>query len=174
MQATKKLPGSEGQVSRGVPPVGASATPAARRRARGLRWAPVVAVLALAAALPVGGLLPARVAAAADAAYRVVDPSAVYLGNPRLFKKPAVLDCDRVYRAIPEYQEILDKNLTDKDVRYHFLMRKASDKFSAAVRGVASDGGYDLVAGLRAVVPANRDTPEPTDVTDATIKKLPA
>jgi DNA-binding MarR family transcriptional regulator len=41
-----------------------------------------------------------------------------------------------VYRSIAEYREILDKGLTDKDVRYHFLMRKASDKFSRAVQSL--------------------------------------
>lgn len=106
--------------------------------------------------------------------YRVVDPSAVYLGNPRLFKKPVLVNCDRVYRAIPEYVEILEKNLTDRDVRYHFLMRKASDKFAAAVRAVATEGGYDLVGGIGSVVPANTDTPAIPEATDAAIKKLPA
>lgn len=106
--------------------------------------------------------------------YRVDDVSVVYLGNPRLFKKPAVLNCDRVYRAIPEYQEILEKSLTDRDVRYHFLMRKASDKFATAVRAVARDGGYDLVAGAGAVVAVAADAPAIPDVTDATIAKLPS
>ncbi len=106
--------------------------------------------------------------------YRVVDPSVVYLGNPRLFKKPVAVNCDRVYRAIPEYQEILEKNLTDRDVRYHFLMRKASDKFASAVRSIASEGGYDLVAGVGAVVPSNADTPAVPEATDAAIKKLPS
>jgi hypothetical protein len=125
----------------------------------------------LAAVAVVGG---APASADEKAEYRVVDPSAVYLGNPRLFKKPVVVDCDRVYRAIPEYVEILEKNLTDRDVRYHFLMRKASDKFAAAVRGVATDGGYDLVAGVGAVVAATAETPAVPDATDAAIKKLPA
>lgn len=118
------------------------------------------------------GSAPASADDKAD--YRVVDPSGVYLGNPRLFKKPVVVNCDRVYRAIPEYLEILEKNLTDRDVRYHFLMRKASDKFAAAVRSVASEGGYDLVAGLGAVVPSNAETPAIPEATDAAIKKLPA
>lgn len=106
--------------------------------------------------------------------YRVVEPSAVYFGNPRQFKKPATVDADRVYRAIPEYQEILEKNLTDRDVRYHFLLRKASEKFAAAVRSAAQDGGYDLVAGLRAVVGSTSSAPAIPEITDAILRKLSA
>ncbi len=106
--------------------------------------------------------------------YRVNDPTLVYQGNPRLFHKPAAVSADRVYRAIPEYQEILRKNLTDKDVQYHFLMKKASDKFCAAIRDVALAGGYDLIAGVGAVSPATAETPPVPDVTDAAIAKLPA
>jgi hypothetical protein len=107
-------------------------------------------------------------------AWKVADASLVYLGNPKLFKKPAAVSADKVYRAIPEYREILEKNLTDKDVRYHFLMKKASDKFSKAIRDVAQEVGYDLVAGTGAVVPANTDTPAVPDVTTSAIAKLPA
>lgn len=132
----------------------------------------LVAGVALVAVLLTAMALPAL--ADDKPAYRVVDPSVVYLGNPRLFKKPAAVNCDRVYRAIPEYQEILEKSLTDRDVRYHFLMRKASDKFAAAVRAVATEGGYDLVAGVGAVVGATAETPAVPEVTDAVIKKLPS
>jgi len=132
-------------------------------------------VLVALVSLVVLGALAARVVADDKKAdYRVVDPSVVYLGNPRLFKKPVVVNCDRVYRAIPEYQEILEKNLTDRDVRYHFLMRKASDKFATAIRTIASEGSYDLVAGVGAVVPSNTDTPAVPEATDAAIKKLPS
>lgn len=124
------------------------------------------------------GFLVATPAAAEDAkekgpSYRVVDVSLVYVGNPRLFKKPCVVDADRVYKAIPEYQEILEKNLTDRDVRYHFLMKKASDKFSRAVRALAKDSEYDLVAGTGAVVAATADAPAIPVGTDGVIARLP-
>jgi hypothetical protein len=106
-------------------------------------------------------------------AYRVVDPALVYLGNPRVFKAPCAVSADRVYRAIPEYQEILDKNLTDKDVRYHFLMKRASEKFSKAIHDLAAALGYDLVAGIGAVVPATAGTPPVPDQTAAAIARLP-
>lgn len=138
-------------------------------------------LLALVLCLGLGFVLPARAARAEDAkekekgpAYRVVDVSAVYVGNPRLFKKPCAVDADRVYKAIPEYQEILEKNLTDRDVRYHFLMKKASDKFARAVRALAKDSEYDLVAGTGAVVAATADAPAIPVGTDGVIARLPA
>jgi hypothetical protein len=105
--------------------------------------------------------------------YRVDDVSLVYLGNPRQFKKPAEVSADRVYRAIPEYKEILDKNLTDKDVRYHFLMKKASEKFSKSVDALGRDFSYDLVAGKGAVILVAKDAPVVPDATDAAIARLP-
>jgi hypothetical protein len=146
---------------------------ASRAARRGLSI--LLPALLLCAASLGGG--PARRAVAADdtakASYRVVDVSLVYVGNPRLFKKPCVVDADRVYRAIPEYAEILEKNLTDRDVRYHFLLRKASEKFARAVAAVAKAGEYDLVAAVGAVVPATADAPAVPNATDATIAKLP-
>ena len=138
-----------------------------------------VAFLCAAAFLLVGAILrdaPARAddKAPAGPSYRVVDPSLVYLGNPRLFKKPCSVAADRVYRAIPEYMEILDKNLTDKDVRYHFLMKKASDKFVRAIRALARDLAYDLVAGAGAILPETADTPAVPDGTDGAIARLPS
>lgn len=136
-------------------------------------------LLALVLCLGLGFALSPRAARADDAkekgpAYRVVDVSAVYVGNPRLFKKPCAVDADRVYKAIPEYQEILEKNLTDRDVRYHFLMKKASDKFARAVRALAKDSEYDLVAGTGAVVAATADAPAIPVGTDGVIARLPA
>lgn len=168
MRTMSKVPASTGTPVSGTSPTGAGATalPATRRTA--LRVILGGALLAVMLAVTAG-----RAAADEKADYRVVDPSGVYFGNPRLFKKPVLVNCDRVYRAIPEYLEILEKNLTDRDVRYHFLMRKASDKFAAAVRSVATEGGYDLVAGIGTVVPANKETPALPEATDAAIKKLP-
>ena len=144
------------------------------------RWVATVVVLLLLASLAATRAFagdktpPPPEKAPPGPSYRVVDPSLVYLGNPRLFKKPCGVSADRVYRAIPEYQEILEKNLTDKDVRYHFLMKQASDKFVRAVRALARDLGYDLVAGTGAVVPDAAGTPAVPDGTDGAIARLPS
>lgn len=145
------------------------------RATAGYGWL-VLGVALLAAVAGLG----ARVAGAEEPkkpqqpAYRVDDPTLVYLGNPRLFKKPCALSCDKVYRAIAEYKEILEKNLTDKDVRYHFLMKKASEKFSRAVKDLSRDLSYDLVAGTGGVSPANTDTPAVPDETASAISRLPS
>lgn len=132
----------------------------------------VALLAALSVVLVVLAGLAAPVAADEKPAYRVDDVSLVYLGNPRQFKKPCAVDADRVYRAIPEYREILEKNLTDRDARYHMLLRRASDKFSAALRAVASEGGYDLAAGIGAVTPTAPDVAPPPVVTDTVIGRL--
>ncbi len=106
--------------------------------------------------------------------YRVVDVSLIYSGNPRLFKKPCVVDADKIYKSIPEYQEIVEKNLTDRDVRYHFLMKKASDKFAKSLRGLVKDLEYDLIGGVGSIVPATTDAPAVPNGTDGAIARLPA
>jgi hypothetical protein len=104
--------------------------------------------------------------------YRCVDPGRVYHGNPRLIRKPAEISADRVYAEIPEYQRILSENLTDKDVRYHFLMRKASERFSRAVKAMAGEKGYDFVAEAGAVEVVKKDADRPPDCTQDVIDKL--
>ncbi len=123
-------------------------------------------------------LLVAAVAAAPAAradligSYRCPDPAKVYVGNPKLFQRPAVIAADRVYREIPEYREILSKGLTDKDVAYHFLMKKASERFLKAVRAMARKEGHDLVAETGAVEVAKGETPAPPDRTAAVIGEI--
>lgn len=104
--------------------------------------------------------------------YRVADPGAIYLGNCRQFTKPCVVKADRVYRSISEYREILDKGLTDKDVQYHFLMKKASERFLEAVKRMAKDVSVDIVGEVGAIKSAKTGIAEPTDRTDDAIAKL--
>ena len=140
------------------------------RQGNASRWVATAIVVALLAA----AVTPREAAADGKPVYRVDDTTLVYFGNPRLFRKPCEVSADRVYRAIPEYREILDKNLTEKDVRYHFLMKKASEKFAAAVKALARDLSHDLVAGTGAVQRNATDAPPVPDATDATIQRLPS
>ena len=121
----------------------------------------LVAVLALGAAVADAGV----------GDYTCDDPSKVYYGNQRLFQRPACVDCDRVYANIPEYQEILRRRLTDKDAQYHLLMKKATKRFSAAVKKMARDKNHDLVAQTGTVRKAKKkakDVPDRSqDVIDA-------
>lgn len=134
---------------------------AGRRRALGTVLL-VVAWLAV-AAVPAG-------AGVGD--YKATDVDKVYYGNPRLFKKPAVISADRVYAQIPEYKEILDKGLTEKDPRYHFLMKKASERFNEAVKQMARDMDHDLVAETGTVKKVKEEAQEPPDRTDDVIQNI--
>ena len=100
----------------------------------------------------------------------VVDAAKVYLGQAATCKAPSVVDADRVYRAIPEYQRIVEKKLTDKDAEYSLLLLKATKKFRAAVEAAATDGSYDLVAAVGAVKWEGHTVP---DLTDAAVRKIP-
>ena len=104
--------------------------------------------------------------------YTCTDPSKVYYGNHRLFQRPATVSCDKVYDAIPEYQEIVKKGLTDKDPRYHILMKKASKRFSAAVKKMAKSKNHDLVACTGAVKKAKEKAKDIPDRTKECIKAL--
>ena len=86
--------------------------------------------------------------------YRCVNPTQVYMGNAKRFQRPCVISADRVYRSISEYREIVDKGLTDKDLRYHLLMKKAARKFADAIKKkMARTHRHDLVAESGAVEP---------------------
>lgn len=104
--------------------------------------------------------------------YRVVDGGGVYLGNGRLFARPGVIQADRVYLSIPEYKEIRDKGLTDKDARYHFLMKRASERFLEAVKVTGRDFDLDLIAEVGAVKPARAGAPAIAERTDDVISRL--
>lgn len=126
--------------------------------------------LALVAALLVPVLAGSAGAAVGD--YRCSDPSLVYLGNARLIREPCVLSADRVYRQIPEYRQILERGLDDEDVEYHFLMKKASERFAKAVKQMARSLGHDFVAEIGAIDVVNGDAGSPPDRTDEVISRL--
>ena len=99
-----------------------------------------------------------------------IDEADIYLGDSSSFKKPAVVDVDAVYAKIPEYKEILDRNMDSSSPRYLFLMRAASDKFRAALEAVSDSYGFDLIGGLGSIRIKGKTVP---DVTAKVIAKLP-
>jgi len=117
-------------------------------------------------------LLLASPARAALGDYRCTDTGRVYHGNARLIRKPSVVSADRVYQHIEEYRQILSENLTEKDVRYHFLMKEASKRFLTAVKAMAREDGFDFVAEVGSIEVVREGAPEPVDKTDAVIAKL--
>jgi len=99
-----------------------------------------------------------------------IDEAEIYYGDPSDFKKPAVVDVDRVYMSIPEYKEIIDRDMDDSKPRYLMLMRAASKKFRTALKKAAKAKGYDLIGGLGSIKIEGKTVPE---ITDLVISKLP-
>lgn len=99
-----------------------------------------------------------------------VDEAAIYYGDPTDFRKPAVVDVDRVYMSIPEYKEIIDEDLDKSKPRYLMLMRAASKKFRTALKKAAKAKKYDLIGGLGSITIEGKTVPECTDLV---IDKLP-
>jgi len=115
-------------------------------------------------------LAPLAVAGVGD--YHCSDPSKVYYGNSRLFQRPAVIDCDKVYAHISEYKEIVRRGLTAKSPRYHLLMKKATERFSAAVKKMAKAKSHDLVALAGTVTKAKEKAKDIPDRTQDVIRLL--
>lgn len=104
--------------------------------------------------------------------YRCVSPTQVYLGNAKLFQRPCTISADRIYRSISEYREIVEKGLTNKDFRYHLLMKKAAKKFADAVTKMARANRHDLVAESGAVEAKKKGVPPVPDRTSEAISAL--
>ncbi len=124
-------------------------------------------MLALAAVL---ALAPLASAGVGD--YSCSNASKVYFGNSRLFQRPATVDCDKVYGRISEYKEIVRRGLTEKDAHYHLLMKKATKRFTEAIKKMAKADNHDLVAQKGAVKKAKKKAKDIPDRTANVIKKL--
>ncbi|MHC4924742.1 MAG: hypothetical protein ACYTG4_11835 [Planctomycetota bacterium] len=119
-----------------------------------------VAVTAHAPSLHAGG---GETEPAKKADRPTIDSAQVYYGEPAACKKPAVVDADRVFLAIPEYRKIVDDGLTEKDAKYSVLLLKATHRFKAAIRAAAEASGNDLVANVGAVEWEGHDVPDLTE-----------
>jgi hypothetical protein len=132
-----------------------------------MRSIPVLSIVILALA----AFSPALIAAdkKTEKPKVTIDEAAIYYGDSSDFKKPAVVDVDKVYLKIPEYKEIRDRNMDSSNPRYLMLMRAASEKFLAAVKSAADAKGYDLVGGLGSIEIEGKTVPE---ITSLVISKL--
>ena len=106
--------------------------------------------------------------------YKCVNATRVYMGNAKLFQRPCMISADRVYRSIAEYRQIVDKGLTDKDIKYHLLMKKAAKKFADAIKKMSRTHRHDLVAETGAVEinPKKKDVKAVPDRTSEAIAAL--
>ena len=126
----------------------------------------IVRAVTLAAALVATG---APVALAGDTPVEV-DTTQVYVGKARTSQKPSVVNADVVFKSIGEYQRILDEKLTDKDVRYSFLMMRATKKFKKACEAAAREEGRDLVGNAGAVKWGENAVPDITETAVSHVK----
>ena len=91
------------------------------------RWGPLLAT----------ALLVTLVAASSQAK--------VYYGKVEGAKKPSEVTAIEVFKAIPEYKQIVERGLTKDDPEYFTLLNKANTKFVNAVRKAAQESGRDVV-----------------------------
>ncbi len=99
-----------------------------------------------------------------------INEADIYLGNPDDFKKPAVVDVDAVYARIPEYRQIVEKNLDSSSARYLYLLRAASERFRKALDKCARSRGYDLIGGLGSIEIDKKTVP---NITSLVMRALP-
>ena len=106
-----------------------------------------------------------------DSAPKVtINEADIYLGDVSDFSHPATVDVDAVYANIPEYREIVDRNMDEKNPRYLFLLRKASFRFRKAVQKTAEQKGFDLIGGEGSIEVEGSEVP---DITALVIRNLP-
>ncbi|MDJ0522220.1 MAG: hypothetical protein QNJ90_09120 [Planctomycetota bacterium] len=100
-------------------------------------------------------------------------PKRVYYGRPDFVRKPCAVSADRIYERIPEYQRIKREGIPHDHPRYHLLMQKATQRFSAAVRAMAGKHGHDVVAEIGTCRANKPGVPEPPDRTNEVLAELP-
>jgi len=103
------------------------------------RWSMILAGLVLGSV----GLT----AAGAETKYEfeVLRPEEIYFGSGKHPKAPGAMTADDIWAAIPEYKQILEDELTDEDAQYHLLMKKATERFSKALKKLAKREHYDML-----------------------------
>jgi len=122
------------------------------------------------AALAVAGVLALGSARAFAGDGVEADSTQVYMGKARTSQAPAVVNADAVFKSISEYQRIVDEKLTDKDVRYNFLMMRATKKFKKAVEAAAREEGRDLVGNAGTVKWGEKTVPDITETVVSHVK----
>ena len=99
-----------------------------------------------------------------------INEAGIYLGDASDFSRPAVVNVDAVYAKIPEYREIVERNMTERNPKYLILLRAASRVFRRAVTKVADQKGFDLIGRTGSISIEGRDVP---DITGLVIRNVP-
>jgi len=114
-------------------------------------------------AILLAGFFLSAIAMAAAETYRVLDRKKIYYGSPDSFAVPAVLDAKKVMAKLPAMQKIEAESVAKESARWYVLMHEANQQFKKALKSVAKDSGYDLIAESGAVV-ATKNIADVTDL----------
>jgi len=101
-----------------------------------------------------------------------VDATKIYYGD-REGVKPATVRASDCFAAIPEWQEIKRRELTQDDADYWILIAAANSRFRKAVEAAAKASGNDMVAEQGSVTVPEGQAPPP-DITKAVVDKIKA
>jgi len=95
--------------------------------------------------------------------FRVLDRAKVYHGYADAFTSPAAVESTRVMDALPAMKKIRDEKVQKDSARWYVLINEANQQFQRALRTVAKEGGYDLIAEVGAVT-GSKAIPNVTDL----------
>ncbi|MBI3820127.1 MAG: hypothetical protein HY286_15645 [Planctomycetes bacterium] len=93
--------------------------------------------------------------------YKVTDRTKVYLGSADAFTSPAVVESSKVMEILPAMKTIKDESVKKDSARWFILVNEANQQFQKALKAVAKEHSYDLVAEVGSVT-------GPKAITDAT------
>ncbi len=99
-----------------------------------------------------------------------VDATKIYFGD-REGEKPATVRAADCFAAIPEWQEIQRRKLTQDDADYWILISAANSRFRRAVEDAAKATGNDVVAEQGSLTVPQGQAPPP-DLTKAVVDKI--
>lgn len=98
-------------------------------------------------------IVPLTIVAFSIAAYAdlVIPPDdieldQIFFGNPASFSNPAEIDVEALTLATPEFQEIKRKKVKKGTGKYWILRSNAADRAHRAIKKLAEDLEYDLIA----------------------------
>lgn len=117
-----------------------------------------------------GVSFPAAVLADEGQPFEVVEADGIYYGEGKHPKRPAFIQADDVWAEIPEYKKIVDDELTEDDAQYHLLMKKATERFSKALKKLAEREDYDMVGETGSIESRGDKKKEIPEVTKELIK----
>jgi hypothetical protein len=87
----------------------------------------------------------------------------VYYGNLKKYSRPAEVNAKKVFKVIPAYKEIIDKNIPTDSAQYLVKLEEANKVFKKIIASYAEDNKYDLVCEEATLANA-------TNITDEIVK----